>query len=238
MVNCNLLVLAGGFGTRLRSAVSNVPKVLAPVGGKPFLQYLIDTWHEQGISRLTFLVHHQADLVEAFLERQVAEGRLEGCEIQVSCEPYPLGTGGAVAFAVRNLDLTESFLVANADTWLGSGIAELAEAARPSIGIVRVDDSGRYGSVQVQGGRVLSFAEKQDSTGPGWINAGLYHLHADLFQSWDEKPFSLERELFPKLVVNGQLHAVQLDTEFIDIGIPDDYYRFGRWIDSGKSGVL
>ena len=238
MVNCNLLVLAGGFGTRLRSAVSDVPKVLAPVGGQPFLQYLVDTWRAQGISRLTFLVHHQADLVEAFLALQVAEGRLEGCEIKVSCEPHPLGTGGAVAFAVRHLDLTDSFLVANADTWLGSGIAQLAGAQMPAIGIVRVDGSGRYGSVQVQGGRVLSFAEKQDSTGPGWINAGLYHLHADLFQSWDGKPFSMERELFPKLVVDRQLHAVQLDTEFIDIGIPDDYYRFGRWIESGKSGVL
>lgn len=238
MNNSNLLVLAGGFGTRLRPAVSDVPKALAPVAGQPFLQYLIDAWLEQGLTQLTFLLHHQADLIEAFLEQQKATGRLADCEIRISCEPQALGTGGAVAYAVRQLGLTGSFLVTNADTWIGTGIARVSAAAMPAIGIVRVGNSERYGGVKVQQGKIVSFEEKRDSAGPGWINAGLYHLHADLFRSWDGQPFSLERELFPKLVAAGQLHAAPLETEFIDIGIPDDYHRFSRWIDSEKSGVL
>jgi D-glycero-alpha-D-manno-heptose 1-phosphate guanylyltransferase len=238
MNNSNLLVLAGGFGTRLRSAVSDVPKALAPVAGQPFLQYIVDAWIAQGLTQLTFLLHHQADLIESFLEQQKSKGRLADCEIRVSTEPEPLGTGGAVAYAVRQLGLTGSFLVTNADTWLGSGIARVSAATMPAIGIVRVENSERYGGVKVRENRIVSFEEKQDSAGPGWINAGLYHLHSDLFQNWDGKPFSLERELFPKLVAAGQLHAASLETEFIDIGIPDDYHRFSRWIDSEKSGVL
>lgn len=238
MSKTELLVLAGGFGTRLRSAVSDVPKALAPVGGQPFLQYLVDAWLAQGIKSLTFLLHHQADLIEAFLQQHKAAGRLVDCEIRISSEPNPLGTGGAVAYAVQQLGLTEAFLVTNADTWLSSGVAQVAVAAMPAIGIVRVKNSERYGAVTVQGNRIVSFEEKQDSAGPGWINAGLYHLHADLFRGWDGQPFSLERELFPRLVASGQLQAAPLDTEFIDIGIPDDYHRFRRWIDSEKSGVL
>lgn len=238
MNKANLLVLAGGFGTRLRSVVSDVPKALAPVAGRPFLQYLVEAWLGQGLNQLTFLLHHQADLIEAFLEQQKATGGLANCQVRISSEPEPLGTGGAVAYAVRQLGLTGPLLVTNADTWLGTGIARVSAAAMPAIGIVRVGNSERYGAVQVREDRIVSFAEKQDSSGPGWINAGLYHLHADLFQSWNGQPFSLERELFPKLVAAGQLHAAPLETEFIDIGIPDDYHRFSRWIDSEKSGVL
>jgi NDP-sugar pyrophosphorylase family protein len=238
MNKANLLVLAGGFGTRLRSVVSDVPKALAPVAGRPFLQYLVEAWLGQGLNQLTFLLHHQADLIEAFLEQQKATGGLANCQVRISSEPEPLGTGGAVAYAVRQLGLTGPLLVTNADTWLGTGIARVSVAAMPAIGIVRVGNSERYGAVQVREDRIVSFAEKQDSSGPGWINAGLYHLHADLFQSWNGQPFSLERELFPKLVAAGQLHAAPLETEFIDIGIPDDYHRFSRWIDSEKSGVL
>lgn len=238
MNNSHLLVLAGGFGTRLRSAVTDVPKALAPVAGRPFLQYLIDAWIAQGLTQLTFLLHHQADLIEEFLEQQKSKGRLAHCEIRISREPQPLGTGGAVAYAVRQLGLTGSFLVTNADTWLGTGIAQVSAAAMPAIGIIHVENSQRYGAVMVQDGRIVSFEEKRDSSGPGWINAGLYHLHADQFHSWDGQPFSLERELFPKLVATGQLNTAYLETEFIDIGIPYDYHRFGRWINSEKSGVL
>jgi D-glycero-alpha-D-manno-heptose 1-phosphate guanylyltransferase len=238
MNNSNLLVLAGGFGTRLRSVVSDVPKALAPVAGQPFLQYLIDSWLEQGLTQLTFLLHYQANLIEAFLEEQKAMGRMADCEIRILSEPQALGTGGAVAYAVRQLGLTGSFLVTNADTWLGAGVARVSAATTPAIGIVRVGNSERYGSVKVRDDRIVSFEEKQDSIGPGWINAGMYHLHADLFQSWDCQSFSLERELFPKLVATGQLRAVLLETEFIDIGVPDDYHRFGSWINSEKSEIL
>jgi NDP-sugar pyrophosphorylase family protein len=233
-----LLVLAGGFGTRLRSTVPEVPKALAPVAGRPFLQYLIESWVEQGVTKLTFLLHHQARLIDAFLASQQGEGRLGQCELRTLTEPEPLGTGGAVAYAVRQFQLTRSFLVTNADTWLGSSIQRVLEIEPPAMAIVQVENTDRYGSVQMEQGKVVTFEEKQDSAGAGGINAGLYHLHADLFQDWNSHPFSLERELFPKLVTKRQLRAASLKTEFIDIGIPEDYFRFCRWIESKKADVL
>jgi D-glycero-alpha-D-manno-heptose 1-phosphate guanylyltransferase len=232
-----LLVLAGGFGTRLRSAVPKVPKPLAPVMNHPYLRYLIESWMAQGVDRFTFLLYHQADLICAYLQALENEGYLKGCQITTVTEPQPLGTGGAVAYAVHKLEMKGHFLIANADTWLGHGIEQVAAAEAPAMAIVQVANSDRYGRVRTERGKVVSFEEKQAIVGPGWINAGLYHLQTDFFRDWDGKPFSLERELFPKLIDSSYLGAVPLQTEFIDIGIPEDYFRFCRWIESGKIGV-
>lgn len=236
IVQCPLLVLAGGFGTRLRSAVADVPKPLAPVMGTPYLHYLLEQWADSGIDRLIFLLHHQAEMIKAFLATQSI---IKNFTIETLTEPQPLGTGGAVAFAVRQCQLQDAFMVTNADTWLGSGLQAVSEAKNLAMAIIRVNNLERYGSVKTEEGRVVAFIEKEKSnTGSGWINAGLYRLNAHLFDDWNGLPFSLERDLFPKLVERGQLQAVPLNTDFIDIGIPEDYARFCRWIESGRKGVL
>lgn len=234
----HLLVLAGGFGTRLRAAVSEVPKPLAPVMNRPYLAYLIDSWLAQGVTSLTFLLHHQAGMIEEFLAELQKEGRVPGCRLQTLIEPQALGTGGAVAYAVQQFKMNGSFLVTNADTWLGTGIAAVANVESPAMAVVHVENTERYGHVRILTNKIADFEEKRDSRGPGWINAGLYHLHVELFRHWDGLPFSLERELFPELVKAEQLTAVSLETDFIDIGIPEDYFRFCRWIESKKVGVL
>lgn len=236
MKQTNLLVLAGGFGKRLRSAVSEVPKPLAPVNGRPFLSYQIENWLDQGVGVLAFLLHYEADAIEAFLESK--QNQIRDCEIRTLKESQPLGTGGAVAFAVQQFRLTGQFLVANADTWLNSGVKRVLEAEPPSLATVRVENSERYGSVQVENDMVVAFKEKQDSSGHGLINAGLYHLSADLFKGWNGQPFSLERELFPKLASSGKLKSVFFETDFIDMGVPEDYFRLCQWIESGKIGEL
>jgi D-glycero-alpha-D-manno-heptose 1-phosphate guanylyltransferase len=238
MTKINLFVLAGGFGKRLRSAVPEVPKPLAPVKGLPYLHYQINNWIDQGVTQLAFLLHYKADLLEDFLESQQKQKQFWGCELLTLKESQPLGTGGAVAFAVRQFGLSGSFLVANADTWLSSGIQRVFDAEMPAMATVRVENSERYGCVQIEKNQIVGFEEKQEGSGPGLINAGLYHLHADLFQGWNGQPFSLERELFPKLASLGQLKSVYLETDFIDIGVPEDYFRLCRWIESGKKGVL
>ncbi|MZH02161.1 MAG: NTP transferase domain-containing protein [Nitrospinae bacterium] len=236
MKQINLLVLAGGFGKRLRSAISEVPKPLAPVKGQPYLHYQIENWVDQGVTQLAFLLHYKADSIEAFLKAH--QKQLENCKLLSLKESQPLGTGGAVAFAVQQFGLAGSFLVANADTWLSSGVQQVFDAEIPAIATVKVENSERYGSVKIEKNKIVAFEEKQNSSGPGLINAGLYHLHANLFRDWDGKPFSLERELFPKLASLGQLKSVFLETDFIDMGIPDDYFRICRWIESEKKGVL
>src|SRR5580704_11871576 len=104
MAPTNLLVLAGGFGVRLRAAVSGVPKPLAPVVDRPYLHYLMENWIAQGVTSLTLLLHHQADVIEAFLQSRRDSGEQPiVCSVRTLTEPSPLGTGGAIAFAVQQL---------------------------------------------------------------------------------------------------------------------------------------
>jgi D-glycero-alpha-D-manno-heptose 1-phosphate guanylyltransferase len=233
-----LLVLAGGFGTRLQSVVAEVPKALAPVGYFPFLYLQLEHWIAQGLRSFVFLLHHQADLIISFLEAE-KNGLLAGCQVTWLVEPMPMDTGGAVAYAVNKLGLTGSFLLTNADTWLGAGIQDISRSAAPSIAVLSLCDASRYGQVRFNDHfSVTGFSEKSNSKSPGWINAGLCHLSSDLFKNWDGQPFSLERISFPKLADRGALKAVPLQTDFIDIGIPDDYFRFCNWIAAGRQGEL
>jgi NDP-sugar pyrophosphorylase family protein len=234
-----LLVLAGGLGTRLRSVISDVPKSLAPVGDFPFLQLQLEHWLAQGLREFTFLLHHQADLIIAFLQEHQVDGLLKDCQVDWLIEPVPMDTGGAVAHAVKTLDLKDDFLMTNADTWLGGGIYEMVQSAAPAMAVVNLADVSRYGQVHfAHTMRVTAFAEKNGQSAAGWINAGLYHLNAEFFKNWDGQPFSLERDLFSKLVQSRRLTAVPLQTDFIDIGVPADYHHFCRWVAAGRQNPL
>jgi D-glycero-alpha-D-manno-heptose 1-phosphate guanylyltransferase len=233
-----LLVLAGGFGTRLHPVVAEVPKALAPVGQLPFLYFQIENWIAQGLRSFVFLLHHRSDLIVRFLKAE-KKGLLSGCQVTWIVEPKPMDTGGAVAYAVKQLKLTGNFLLTNADTWLGSGIQDVSRSTAPSMAVLGLRDASRYGRVHFnEQFDVTTFSEKSRSQSPGWINAGLYHLNADLFKNWDEQPFSLEKIFFPELAGRGALKALPLQIDFIDIGIPDDYFRFCQWISTGRKGML
>ena len=235
-----LLVLAGGFGTRLQSVVASVPKALAPVGSVPFLHLQIEHWKKQGISSFAFLLHHQADLIIGFLQHEQEIGLLKNREVRCLVELTPLGTGGAVAYAVEKLGITGSFLVANADTWLGTSIADVTQARAPAMAVVELSDAARYGRVEFDKHySVTAFQEKSNNIqSAGWINAGLCQLNAESFKDWDHLPFSLERVTFPAMVARRELKAVPLRTEFLDIGVPDDYHRFCRWVSADRKGTL
>ncbi len=232
--SAHLLVLAGGFGSRIRSVVSDVPKPLAPVEGQPFLRYLIESWRIQNIQSFTFSLHHMADKIVDFIQQE-KNGLLAGCEVKWVIEPEALGTGGAVAYAVQQAAVPKEFLVVNADTWTGfTSLTALEKSPSPAMGITRVANVGRFGQVLTSYGKVSAFVEKSDSSGSGWINAGLYRLKSDFFSSWTGQNFSLEHDLFPKFVQENVLHAVPVDGVFIDIGIPEDYAIFNDWIRSGE----
>jgi D-glycero-alpha-D-manno-heptose 1-phosphate guanylyltransferase len=229
-----LLVLAGGFGTRLKTAIADVPKALAPVGDVPFLQLQLEHWLSQGLREFTFLLHHQADQIIDFLLAHQG-GLLNGCKVDWLIEPVPMDTGGALAHAVQVLNIKDNFLMTNADTWLGGGVRELMQSAAPAMAVINLPDVSRYGQVHFDhSGHVTAFVEKKGQSNIGWINAGLCHLSAGLFNEWNGCPFSLERELFATLVNNHSLTVVPLKTDFIDIGVPDDYHRFCRWVLSGR----
>jgi len=234
-----LFVLAGGFGSRLRSVLFETPKVLAPVGEIPFLRFQIENWKRHGINSFVFLLHHQAHLVISFLKNEQELGVLVGCDVCWVIEPTPMGTGGAVAYAIEKLNYFGNFMVTNADTWLGSGFLEIAEVTAPSICVIEMKNTGRYGRVEFdENNYVTRFLEKSNMQGTGWVNAGLSRLCTDFFKDWDHLPFSLEQLTFPEMVTTGKLRVVKLTTDFIDIGIPDDYNRFRQWIQSNCEGSL
>ena len=233
-----LMVLAGGFGTRLKSVVSDVPKALAPIGDKSFLHLQLEHWRRQGLQDFVFLLHHQANLIINFINSE-KNGLLKDCKAQWVVEPIPMDTGGALAYAITQLKITGDFLVTNADTWLGSGIKEVWQTTAPAMAVIKVANADRYGCVEFdKNNEITAFHEKSSNNVAGWINAGLGHFHSDLFTQWDQNPFSLEKEKYPEWVRTSALKAVPLDCDFIDIGIPDDYYRLNSWIKSKKEGCL
>lgn len=233
-----MLVLAGGMGSRLSPLALGVPKALAPIGSAPFLDLQLQQWRKQGIREFIFLLHHQSDQLVAFLQK-IIDQDLGDISIRWIVEPTPLDTGGAIAYAVDRMSLGESFLLTNADTWLGGGVQALINSQDQSIAVVEVNDVGRYGQIIFNNKfKITAFSEKNSIKKNGWINAGFYRLSPSLFQGWDGLPFSLERDLFGRLLKEGGLMAVPLKTDFIDIGIPDDYYRYCHWIESGKAANL
>lgn len=234
-----LLVLAGGFGTRLQSVIPGLPKPLAPVGGRPFLSLQIEQWISQGVRSFIFLLHHRADLIIEFIKNEQND-LLRDCQVQYVVEPTPMGTGGAIAYALKKLGIKDDFLVTNADTWLEVGIKQMMEAYSPALLTVYTDDVGRFGEIlfnnQMQ---ILAFTEKKNEhANSGWINAGLYRMNVSIFAGRNLKKFSLEEIVLPDLVKSNSLQAVPVSAKFIDIGIPEDYDQFCHWIDSGKLSGL
>lgn len=234
-----LIVLAGGFGTRMSTILTEVPKSLAPVNQRPFLSYLLDNWTSQGVKSVIFLLHYKAELIKKFVLEYQDQRGLKNCGWKFLTEPTPMGTGGALAYCVRELNISGEFIVANADTWLDSGLAEMRMAIAPTIGVTLINNPTRYGIIKFDENKIVtSFEEKGKSSSPNWINIGLYKLNSEMFESWDGAQFSLENQMFPLLVKMGKLSAVPISAKFIDIGMPDDYFRFCNWIKAGRHDNL
>ena len=214
-------MLAGGFGTRLRAVVSDVPKPLAPVGGRPFLHWLLDGLARQGVSRVVLATGYRADAIRAAVRPDHA-----GMDIVQIADPAPLGTGGAIWQALAACR-AERVFVLNGDTWLGLPLA--AMAAHPGatdllMAVRPVADRGRYGSVRLAGDRVLGIAEKATG-GPGLVNAGVYLLSRDLpARRPMPAAFSLETEILAR-PRELDIRAHLTEAPFLDIGTPDDFAR-------------
>ena len=230
-----VFVLAGGFGKRLKSVVSDVPKPLAPVENTPFLIYLLKNCISQGASEIVLLLYFEAQKIQNMIDKMHDDAELYGVDIKVIVEPEPLGTGGAILNAMTVLNVNEPVIVINSDTWLSNGLSLLDSTPAPAIAAVKSDNYKRYGSLKVDKGKVKSFREKLKTDFDGWINAGMYLLsREDFFNLVPGSSFSLEEQVLPKLASLGKLEALLLETDFIDIGIPEDYFRFCNWIKKNK----
>ena len=227
LLGIKAVLLVGGAGTRLRSVVSSVPKPLAPVGDRPFLELLVRQLHHQGIRRIVLCTGYRSEQIE----REFRDGRDLGVEIRYSKEVNPLGTAGAVKLAGHHLaDADDSFLVMNGDSFLEIDFHRLIRFHRENGGLVsmavlRVPDASRYGTVQAASdGRVIGFMEKTGMAAPGLVNAGIYVFERSVLDEIPEPPSSLERDVFPRLLDRG-IFAIEENGLFIDIGTPEDFAR-------------
>jgi D-glycero-alpha-D-manno-heptose 1-phosphate guanylyltransferase len=220
------IVLAGGLGTRLRGTVGDVPKCLAPVGARSFLDILLDTLFAAGASEVVLSLGHLADQVVAAVQAHHA-----GRPVRWVVEPALLGTGGAIAHVMDTLAIAEA-LVANGDTHLDGDLAGMLTPLDTAGGelfrmaLAQVSDRTRFGGVEVDAqGRVRGFLEKGRSDA-GAINAGLYRLARAALPAARAGAYSLEADVLPGLVAQGAVRALAVNGSFIDIGVPEDYFRF------------
>ena len=220
------LILAGGFGTRLRSEIVDLPKSMALIAGKPFLEYQIRFLKDYGINELVLAVHHMADKIKSYF----GDGRRFGVNITYSEEDVPLGTAGAIKKAERYID--DTFLVLNGDSYLEVDLNKFLEfhktkRSKFSLIAAKMQDTSRYGRILENENRVVDFLEKTEENKEGLINAGMYLFEPIIFDYIEpEKNVSLEKEVFPKLAKEGLLWCFKNDGYFIDIGLPETYKEF------------
>lgn len=217
------VILAGGAGTRLRGLYAGIPKSMIPVAGYPFLEWVIRYLAGQGLRSFVISLGHLSYVAERYL----AERPPDGLAIRSVVEREPLGTGGAVRLAQRSTPAVAPLLVANGDSLVLAdlgGVWTLLEQPRIDGVVVgvRVEDTSRYGALEVDGsGRLRGFYEKR--SGRGMVNAGIYLFRRRLISRFPEgKPLSLEQEVLPALLERGaRLMAYPCDAPFLDIGTPE-----------------
>lgn len=219
------IVLAGGLGTRLRERVPDLPKPMAPVAGRPFLEYVLDGLQRSGCDEVVLSVGHLWEKIEAHFG-----DRYRDLRVRYAVETEPLGTGGALAWALRELAADEPVLTLNGDTFLNVDFAAVwahhRAAGSPVTMVLReVEDTARYGAVLTEAGRVVRFAEKGQQ-GRGLINAGTYVIEPGLFEQLGlSGRFSMETDVLQARCAELRPAAFVTDAHFIDIGIPEDFER-------------
>jgi D-glycero-alpha-D-manno-heptose 1-phosphate guanylyltransferase len=225
-MSATCIVLAGGLGTRLQSVLVDKPKSLAPVDGAPFIERQISSLAKRGVNKFLISLGFGAD--------QVIDSIAEwGAPYKISyvTEAQPLGTGGAIRYAMNSFNLDEA-LVVNGDTFLTGALNEMLEPLNSfkneevRCGLIYVPDRARYGGVEISSeGLVTQFFEK-GCTGGGLINAGIYRVGINIFEGVDATAFSFETEVLPSLCNQRRLSGAVLGGKFIDIGVPEDYKLF------------
>lgn len=221
------IILAGGFGTRLKSVVNDVPKPMAPINNEPFLNYVFD-----------YLKHYQIEhvvLSTGYLSEKIVEyykTEYKGIKVSYAKEETPLGTGGGIRLAMTKCT-TKDVLVLNGDSFFDVDINthyknHISKRADCTLALRKVDDAARYGTIVLGSENIIeTFKEKDNIEQAGLINGGVYILNREVyFNKTDEvAPFSIEKDFYEKKIKELQIFGFEYDGYFIDIGIPEDYKK-------------
>ncbi|EMX7069576.1 nucleotidyltransferase family protein, partial [Campylobacter jejuni] len=214
------IILCGGLGTRLKSVIKNIPKPMAPINDKPFLEFIFEYLKKQDIKEVILAVSYKYEVIKEYFKDEFL-----GIKIKYSIEKEPLGTGGAIKEALKFVK-NEAYVL-NGDTFFDIDLSKLKlNESKICLALKQMNDFDRYGTVNVdEQDLVISFEEKVFKK-QGLINGGIYLLTKDVFNEFDlEKKFSFEeflQENYKKLKARAEI----CDDYFIDIGVPEDYYDF------------
>jgi len=220
-----VIILAGGLGTRLEGLSEDLPKVMMDVNGIPFLQHLLNYYTTQPIGKVVLAVGHRHEVV-----RRHFGNRYQSLELTYSIETTPLGTGGALKLALSRIEGQRLFAV-NGDTYFAIDLARLdyeheSSGADMTLALKSMQNFDRYGTVQYnEEGQITGFEEK----GPcdqGVVNGGTYAINKPWFHNLDlPQTFSLERDVLEARISMDRFHGILFEDYFIDIGIPEDLER-------------
>lgn len=218
------VILAGGMGTRLRSVIKDIPKPMAPVKGKPFLFFVLQWVRRYPVEKIILSLGFKPGTV-----RNYFGDSFSGIPVEYVVEDQPLGTGGAVKYAMRFTE-GDDFLVINGDTFFPIDLkkfydSHIEKSSHFSIALKRMRDFDRYGTVECKEDTIVRFREK-GFCNEGLINGGIYLINRNYLESKElPEVFSIEKDLMEKEAGSGILKAQTFDDVFIDIGMPEDYQR-------------
>jgi len=218
------IILAGGMGTRLRGVIDDIPKSMAPVAGKPFLEYQLSFLEKWGIQRVVLSVGYKRDVIQDHFK-----DNYKSMEILYAIEEKPLGTGGGIMNAFKMIEGHVAF-VFNGDTYFDVNLKRLNDFRwikdTDAVMILRYeDDVSRYGAVEFDSNnQITRFAEKSESRGDGYINGGIYLLVKSYMEGFDfPERFSIEKDFFQKYYKTERIYGLRCFSYFRDIGVPEDY---------------
>jgi D-glycero-alpha-D-manno-heptose 1-phosphate guanylyltransferase len=218
------IILAGGFGTRLHKVVSDVPKSMAPINKRPFLEYLLDYLIVQGVTKAVLSVGYKHEIITSHFKTNY-----RSLEIDYAVETEPLGTGGGIRLAFWKTREPRA-LVLNGDSLFKVDLNammdyHLKKKSDATLALRKLDDTGRYGRVSLnRNRRITGFAEKAEQAGPGYISGGVYIIEKLLLMEPEFRGrFSIEKDFFERYCSMEKMYGFPSEGYFLDIGIPTDY---------------
>lgn len=227
------IILAGGLGTRLKDVVPKIPKPMAPVNGRPFLEFLMNYWMKQGVDQFILSIGYESNTIINHFGKD-----FNGAKIEYSIEDNPLGTGGGFIKAAQKL--TKPFLLLNGDTFIEMDFSKimnfhLKKNADWTMSVIHIKDSSRYMGLEMnENGKIVSLECKMVSLKSNhnvikkMANGGAYYINPSVIKKLKfqvNKKISLENDLLPSLLNNNNIFGIECNGDFIDIGIPEDYFR-------------
>ncbi len=215
-----VIILAGGFGTRLSTVVKDVPKPMAPINGKPFMHYLFKELKQQSVSKVIISVGYLKEIIQDYFQDHYL-----GIAINYAIETEPLGTGGAIKYALDEVE-SDAYIL-NGDTYFDIELSKIKmKDCDLAIALKPMFNFDRYGTVALDNHQqIISFHEKKHCES-GLINGGVYYVKKSLFQKISTpKKCSFEKDILEKHLKEISIKGKIFDNYFIDIGIPEDYHK-------------